>query len=38
MVLPLGDKFPARVLDALQTDRLCPCDWQEGEEVLRPAA
>ena len=27
-----------RVLDALQTDELCPCNWQEGEEVLRPAA
>ena len=27
-----------RVLDALQTDELCPCNWQEGQEVLRPAA
>ncbi len=27
-----------RVLDALQTDELCPCNWSEGEEVLRPAA
>ena len=27
-----------RVLDALQTDELCPCNWQKGEEVLRPAA
>lgn len=27
-----------RVLDALQTDGLCPCNWSEGEEVLRPAA
>ena len=27
-----------RILDALQTDELCPCNWQEGEEVLRPAA
>ena len=27
-----------RVLDALQTDELCPCNWNEGEEVLRPAA
>ena len=27
-----------RVLDALQTDELCPCNWKEGEEVLRPAA
>ena len=27
-----------RVLDALQTDELCPCNWNAGEEVLRPAA
>jgi lipoyl-dependent peroxiredoxin subunit C len=27
-----------RVLDALQTDELCPCNWKEGDEVLRPAA
>jgi peroxiredoxin (alkyl hydroperoxide reductase subunit C) len=27
-----------RVLDALQIDELCPCNWTEGEEVLRPAA
>ena len=27
-----------RVLDALQTDELCPCNWSQGEEVLRPAA
>jgi peroxiredoxin (alkyl hydroperoxide reductase subunit C) len=25
-----------RVLDALQTDELCPCNWQKGEDVLRP--
>lgn len=24
-----------RVLDALQTDELCPCNWQQGEEVLQ---
>jgi peroxiredoxin (alkyl hydroperoxide reductase subunit C) len=24
-----------RVLDALQTDELCPCNWQKGEEVLK---
>jgi len=24
-----------RVLDALQTDELCPCNWQKGEEVLQ---
>ncbi len=27
-----------RVLDALQTDELCPCNWNKGEQVLRPAA
>lgn len=27
-----------RVLDALQTDELCPCNWQKGEDVLKPAA
>ena len=26
-----------RVLDALQTDELCPCNWQKGEAVLTPA-
>ena len=25
-----------RVLDALQTDELCPCNWQKGEAVLKP--
>jgi alkyl hydroperoxide reductase subunit AhpC len=24
-----------RVLDALQTDELCPCNWQKGEEALK---
>jgi alkyl hydroperoxide reductase subunit AhpC len=23
-----------RVLDALQTDELCPCNWQKGENTL----
>jgi alkyl hydroperoxide reductase subunit AhpC len=23
-----------RVLDALQTDELCPCNWQKGDDVL----
>lgn len=23
-----------RVLDALQTDKLCPCNWQKGEKTL----
>ena len=27
-----------RVLDALQTDELCPCNWQKGEEVLKAEA
>lgn len=27
-----------RVLDALQTGELCPCNWKQGEEVLKPAA
>ena len=26
-----------RVLDALQTDELCPCNWQPGEETLKVA-
>jgi alkyl hydroperoxide reductase subunit AhpC len=26
-----------RVLDALQTDELCPCNWQKGEETLTAA-
>jgi alkyl hydroperoxide reductase subunit AhpC len=26
-----------RVLDALQTDELCPCNWQKGQEVLTVA-
>jgi peroxiredoxin (alkyl hydroperoxide reductase subunit C) len=27
-----------RVLDALQSDELCPCNWNKGDEFLRPAA
>ena len=27
-----------RILDALQTDELCPCNWQAGEETLHPVA
>lgn len=27
-----------RVLDALQTDELCPCNWQKGENTLVVAA
>src|SRR5687767_13498248 len=26
-----------RVLDALQTDELCPCNWQRGEQTLTAA-
>ena len=26
-----------RVLDALQTDELCPCNWQKGEDTLEAA-
>jgi len=26
-----------RVLDALQTDELCPCNWQKGEDTLTVA-
>jgi alkyl hydroperoxide reductase subunit AhpC len=26
-----------RVLDALQTDELCPCNWNKGEDVLQVA-
>ena len=26
-----------RVLDALQTDELCPCNWHKGEETLQVA-
>jgi len=27
-----------RVLDALQTDELCPCNWQKGDDVIQIAA
>ncbi|PZP85179.1 MAG: alkyl hydroperoxide reductase [Azospirillum brasilense] len=27
-----------RVLDALQTDELCPCNWNKGDEVIKVAA
>ncbi|HEX4351658.1 MAG TPA: redoxin domain-containing protein, partial [Polyangiales bacterium] len=26
-----------RVLDALQTDELCPCNWKKGEPTLEAA-
>ncbi|MGE0763617.1 MAG: peroxiredoxin, partial [Bdellovibrionales bacterium] len=25
-----------RTLDALQTDELCPCNWEKGQETLHP--
>lgn len=25
-----------RILDALQTDELCPCNWKEGDDTLKP--
>ncbi len=24
-----------RVLDALQTDELCPCNWKQGDDVIK---
>jgi peroxiredoxin (alkyl hydroperoxide reductase subunit C) len=24
-----------RVLDALQTDELCPCNWKQGEDTIK---
>ena len=26
-----------RTLDALQTDELCPCNWQKGEDTIKVA-
>ena len=26
-----------RTLDALQTDELCPCNWQAGDDTLKAA-
>jgi peroxiredoxin (alkyl hydroperoxide reductase subunit C) len=26
-----------RILDALQTDELCPCGWEKGQDTLKPA-
>ncbi|MBL8602022.1 MAG: peroxiredoxin [Myxococcales bacterium] len=36
--LSVGRSVPEvlRVLDALQTDELCPCNWQKGDAVLKP--
>lgn len=27
-----------RILDALQTDELCPCNWKKGDDVIKVAA
>jgi lipoyl-dependent peroxiredoxin subunit C len=37
--LSVGRSVPEvlRVLDALQTDELCPCNWQKGEKTLEVA-
>jgi lipoyl-dependent peroxiredoxin subunit C len=24
-----------RILDGLQTDELCPCNWQKGQETIK---
>jgi peroxiredoxin (alkyl hydroperoxide reductase subunit C) len=34
--LNVGRNVPEvlRVLDALQTDELCPCNWQKGEATI----
>ena len=31
-------KETLRILDALQTDELCPCNWKKGEDVIKVAA
>ena len=35
--LSVGRNVPEvlRVLDALQTDELCPCNWEKGQETLK---
>jgi len=30
-------KEVVRVLDALQTDELCPCNWQKGQDTIKAA-
>jgi peroxiredoxin (alkyl hydroperoxide reductase subunit C) len=37
--LSVGRSVPEtlRVLDALQTDELCPCNWQKGDDTLKAA-
>ena len=36
--LSVGRNVPEviRTLDALQTDELCPCNWEKGKETLHP--
>jgi alkyl hydroperoxide reductase subunit AhpC len=31
-----GTEEVLRVIDALQSDELCPCNWKKGEETLKP--
>ena len=31
-------KEVVRILDALQTDELCPCNWQKGDKTIQVAA
>jgi peroxiredoxin (alkyl hydroperoxide reductase subunit C) len=37
--LSVGRSVPEvlRVLDALQTDELCPCNWQKGQPTVEAA-
>ena len=35
---PVTDGCILRVLDGLQTDELCPCNWKKGEETLTEKA
>jgi len=37
--LSVGRSVPEvlRVLDGLQTDELCPCNWEKGEPTLQVA-
>jgi lipoyl-dependent peroxiredoxin subunit C len=34
LLVGLNPQEVLRVLDALQTDELCPCNWQAGEKTL----
>jgi lipoyl-dependent peroxiredoxin subunit C len=37
MAVGRNPKEVLRILDALQTDELCPCNWQPGQDVLKAA-